>query len=421
MGYRTKIETFLEKRFGAIDKVIEAGLYLFIFFLFLTKGEGIRNVLLYSNFILWLATLRQRKNLHILREPAALLYWGFMISTFLSAVFSIDMQYSFRELERDFLKSLLFFPVLATVLSDNKRLKRFVWLAFFLLVFLVANGFYSYLVYNMPMMLSETPLRHAFHNRFARDLNMFMAFSFALLLMTKVVAARVLIILMVLTGIFSLILTVSRGGIIAFLAISMVWLANSFRKRYVHIKPVLISVILAVVLLGVIAYVFVPDIKKRISMVSQTEDQIVTLNKRTTIWMPVLYASMQRPLFGWGYGEKIFRTDTPFEGTPYKTSPYRRDIQLRDPHNTFLSELLTQGIVGLGLYLALLITAARGFWRGTHSTNETKNYMLLACTSILLGTYFVHSMVEVVEFRSLTLILGAGLAAKHVNSEDSHH
>jgi len=96
MEYRTKIGVFLEKRFGTIDKIIEAGLYLFIFFLFLTKGEGIRNVLLYSNFILWLATLRQRENLHILREPAALLYWGFMISTFLSAVFSIDIRYSFR-------------------------------------------------------------------------------------------------------------------------------------------------------------------------------------------------------------------------------------------------------------------------------------------------------------------------------------
>jgi O-antigen ligase len=420
MEYKKKIETFFKEKSGVIDKVIEAGLYLFIFFLFLTKGEGIRNILLYSNFALWLATLRQRKNLHILKEPLALFFWGFMISTFLSAVFSIDIRYSFKELKIDFLQSLLFFPVLATVLSDNKRLKRFVWLALFLLIFLVANGFYSYLVYNMPFMLSETPLRHAFHNRFARDLNMFLAFSFALLLMTKGKAARIFITLMVFTGIFGLILTVSRGGIIAFLAICFVWLASSWRKRYLHLKPVLISVMLAVVLLGVIAYVFVPDIKKRISLVSQTEDQIITLNKRTTIWMPVLYASMKRPLFGWGYGEKIFRKDTPFEDTPYKTSPYKSDIQLRDPHNTFLSELLNQGIVGLGLYLALLITAARGFWLGTHSTNETKNYILLACTSILVGTYFVHSMVEVVKFRYLTLILGVGLAAKHVNSEDSH-
>ena len=363
MGYRTKIETFLEEKFGIIDKVIEAGLYLFIFFLFLTKGEGIRNILLYSNFFLWLVTIRQRKNLAILKDPVALLYWGFMVSVLLSAVFSIDIRYSFRELDGDFLKPLLFFPVLATVLSDNKRLKRFAWLALFLLVFLVANGFYSYLVYNMPMMLSETPLRHAFHNRFARDLNMCLAFSFALSFITKRVISRIFIALAILTGIFSLILTVSRGGIIAFLVISAVWLANSFRERYVHLKPILISVMLAVVLSGIIAYVFVPDIKKRISLVTQTENQIVTLNKRTTIWMPVLYASMKRPLFGWGYGEKIFRRDAPFEDTPYKTSPYKTDIQLRDPHNTFLSELFTQGIVGLGLYLALLITASESFGR----------------------------------------------------------
>lgn len=421
MEDKKKIETFFEKNYGIIDKVIEAGLYLFIFFLFLTKGEGVRNILLYANFILWLATLRQRKNLSILKEPVALIYWGFMISTFLSAVFSIDIRYSFKELDGDFLKPLLFFPVLATVLSDNKRLKRFAWLTLFLLIFLVANGFYSYLVYNMPMMLSETPLRHAFHNRFARDLNLCLAFSFALLLITKRGISKIFIALMILTGIFSLILTVSRGGIIAFLAISAVWLANSFRARYSHLKPVLVSVLLAVVLSGVIAYVFVPDIKNRLSLVTQTESQIITLNKRTTIWMPVLYASMKRPLFGWGYGEKIFRRDAPFEDTPYKTSPYKRDIQLRDPHNTFLSELFTQGIVGLGLYLALLITASREFWRGTHSTNETKSYILLACVSILIGTYFVHSMVEVVKFRYLTLILGVGLAAKHVTSEDSHH
>ena len=421
MGPGEKIDAFLEEKFEIIDKVIEAGLYLFIFLLFLTKGEGIRNILLYSNFFLWLLTLRQRKNLSMLKEPVALLFWGFMISTLLSAVFSIDIRYSFKELGDDFLKSLLFFPVLATVLSDSKRLERFAWLALFLLIFLVANGFYSYLVYNMPMMMSETPLRHAFHNRFARDLNLFMAFSFALLLMTKGMSARVFIALVILTGISALILTVSRGGIIAFFAICSIWSAGSFRVRHIHLKPFLVSVLLAVVLLGVAAYVFVPDIKKRIALVSQTEDQIVTLNKRTTIWMPVLHAALQRPLFGWGYGEKIFRRDTPFEDTPYKTSPYRRDIELRDPHNTFLSELFNQGIVGLALYLALLITATKGFWQHTHSANMTKNYVLLACTSILIGTYFVHSMAEVVKIRYLTIILGVGLAAKNVNSEDSHH
>lgn len=415
MGYTDKIETFLQRKFEILDRVIEAGVYLFIFFLFLTKGEGIRNILLFSNFSLWLVTLRYRKNRSILIEPVPLLYGGFIISVLISVVFSIDILYSFKELEGDFLKSLLFFPVLSTVLSDKKRLKRFVYVSIFLLIFIVSNGFYSYLVYNMPVMMSETPLRHAFHNRFAIDLNTFLPFLFALFLISKKKTSRILLSTIIMITIIAIIMSASRGGFAAFLFTFFVWLIYSFKKR-ANLLPVIGGIIIVFICSGILSFFFIEGVKERLL---RTKHDYVSINKRVNAWIPLLYSVKERPVFGWGYGNEIFRMDLPFEKTPFKESPYKKDIEVRDPHNNFLGVLFNQGIVGFILYLALLIIATKTFWSNANSPCNLKNYILISCTSVLIGTYFIHGLSEVLKFRYLTLILGIGIAAQNLQCEDT--
>jgi O-antigen ligase len=111
--------------------------------------------------------------------------------------------------------------------------------------------------------------------------------------------------------------------------------------------------------------------------------------------------------------------DLPFEKTPFKESPYKKDIEVRDPHNNFLGVLFNQGIVGFILYLALLIIATKTFWSNANSPCNLKNYILISCTSVLIGTYFIHGLSEVLKFRYLTLILGIGIAAQNLKCEDT--
>jgi O-antigen ligase len=229
---------------------------------------------------------------------------------------------------------------------------------------------------------------------------------------------RILISIGILASVSAVFISLSRGGVIAFLSTMGVWSLYSLRKKEVNLKFVLVSIPLAFILLGMVLYYFSPDIRNR---VSSTKTELTTLNERTPAWMPVIYAAAERPLFGWGCGNKIFRMDLPYENTPFKVSPFTIDHGLKNAHNTFFSKLFHQGMVGLILYLILLIVATRTFWKKSLSSHGIKSFILIACTSVLIGTYFVHSLAEVVTLRYLTLILGVGIAAQNVSSENSNN
>jgi O-antigen ligase len=401
----------VSKKYEIIDNIIEIGIYLLFIFLFLTKGEGVRNVLLFSNFFLWLITLRNRKNMSNLYSLLALLFWGYMLSILISVFISIDRNYSLTELDDDFLKALLFFPVLSTVLSDEKRLKRFLVISLFILLLIVSVGFYSYLTYDLPCMMAKTPLKYALHNRFARDLNTLLPFSFVLLLIARKTTTRIFIIIPIVATILAIIMSASRGGAAAFFCTILVWLLYSLRKKHFRLKPLLAGTALLFIVLSIVSYFFIPDVQKRIQ---QTRYDAFTINKRMNAWVPLLEAVKERPVFGWGYGIEIFRMDLPFEQTPFRVSPYKNDPDVRDPHNTFLSMLFHQGIIGFILYLAMLIVAIKTSWSTGNSTDNLSGYILISCASVLVGTYVIHSLLEVVKFRYLALILGVGIAAQNV-------
>lgn len=401
----------MNRRYEIIENIIEIGAYLLFIFLFLSKGEGIRNILLFLNFFLWLITIKYRKNLSNLYSPVALLFWGYMISILISIFVSIDRNYSLTELDDDFLKSLLFFPILSTVLSDEKRLKRFLFISFFTLILIVSVGFYSYLKYDLPCMMAKTSLKYALHNRFARDLNTLLPFSFVLLLIARKTATKIFILIPIFATIFAIIMSASRGGAVAFLITILIWLLYSLRKKLFRLKPFLAGIALSFIVLGIISYFYIPDVQKRIQ---QTRYDVFTINKRLNAWSPLLEAVKNRPFFGWGYGIEIFRMDKPFEQTSYKVSPYKNDPDVRDPHNAFLGTLFHQGIVGFILYLAMLVLAIKTFWSNGISNDGLNNYILISCVSILVGTYVIHALLEVLKFRYLALIIGIGIAAQNV-------
>jgi O-antigen ligase len=405
------------KKYEIIDKIIAAEIYLYIIFMFVTKGEAIRNILIFSSFILWLTTLKYRKNKQILVEPVSILFWLFMITILLSVMFSIEPLYSFKSLRGDPLKSVLLFSLVSTVLSEEKRLKRFFYVSYLILLFTISVGYYSYWVHDLPLMKPHTLLRYVWSNRFAVDLNTLLPFSFFLLLISNNFKFRIIIIITLITGIFALILSTSRGGIAAFLCAILILSIYMSKKRGYNLKLILPSITLVFILLGTISYYSSPYVKKR---VLSTTQEFTTFNERTEIWKPLVYAAAERPVFGWGYGGNIFKIDVPFENTPFKVAPLRHRSDFRDPHNPFLRILFHQGIVGLISYLVLLIFVTTVYWKNAFITESFKSYILIACASILIGTYFVNAVVENSRLLDLTLIIGIGLAAKNSRSEDSH-
>ena len=397
----------MARKYELTDSLIEAGIYLYIVFMFLTKGEGVRNVLLFGNFILWLTTLRHRQNLQLLRGPVAKAFWIFSGLTLVSVILSIDLSYSFRELKSDYLKSLILMPVLATVLADERRLLRAVRIMAGVGLFIALTGYYSYFAHGLDIVKADTRVLHTWHNRFARYLNIFLPFTFILLVIRGNRWLRAGIGLTLALMAAAVVLSSSRGGMAALAVSSAVWLLYLITnvpqesKRRIYAASVAAGLCLA-------ALVFYPGIKGRRAI---TQGELSTFNKRTEAWEPSLQAIQRRPIAGWGYGVGIFKRNEPYQTGKFVKTP------TITPHNSFVSVLFHQGLLGLLSYAAMIVLAIREFMKKADSMAPAA-LVLVACVSVILGSYVFHSIVDSIEKETIHLafVLGMGLAAEGVRS-----
>jgi O-antigen ligase len=404
-------------RYKLIDEIIAGGVYLYIVFMFLSKGESIRNILIFGNFALWLFSLKNRENLHLLKKPVSIFFWLFAGVTVCSVFFSIDPLYSFLSLRNDPLKPALLFAVIATVMSDRQRLKRTVYISCFTAMFIVFIGYYSYVVHDTYMLQPDVALLYVDHNRFARYLTTLLPFMLPLFcLLEKKRTLQAIILISFLLSVLAIILSTSRGGVAAFVCMIFVLMIYLSKTRGYNLYKLISGIIATTLLLGIVSWFYFPHVRERMS---RTANELPTFNLRTEAWEPAIYAIKDRPLFGWGHGDKIFHMDEPYKNTPYKKAPApKSDVSPRNPHNTFLSLLFHQGIIGTIPYLLLIVIAIKVFWGEALNRKGLTGYVLAASVAVLIGNYILNSMLEVLQFRYLALLLGLGIAATGID-EDS--
>jgi O-antigen ligase len=410
------------RKFEALDRVIEWGIYLFMIFMFLSKGESIRNILIFGNFTLWLLTLKYRKNLYILNEPVSMLFWVFSGFTIFSVLFSIDPLYSFLSLRNDPLKPVLLFPVIATVMADTNRLRRAAYVSFLTVVVIVIIGYYSYLFHDIPVLRPDTAIMHTGHtghSRFARYLNTLLPFMLILYsVRDKKHLLKTLLTITFVISIFALVLSTSREGYIAFVSMTFILAAYLSRKRGYNFYKLISGIIMIILLLGALSWFSFPNVRERMS---RTFEELPTMNLRTEVWKPALYAIKESPVFGWGHGDRIFRQSEPYKNTPYKDIlPVTSEGSPRRPHNTFLKILFHRGITGFIPYLLLIIFSLRVFWKGACEASGIKSYVLLACAAVVIGNYIINSLLADLELRYMAVVLGLGMAARGIDENSDN-
>lgn len=409
------------KKYEVIDEIIAGGVYLYIAFMFMSKGESIRNILIFGNFTLWLLTLKHRKNLRLLTSPVSILFWTFAGITVCSVLFSIDPLYSFLSLRNDPLKPALLFAVIATVMSDRKRLERVVYVSFFTALFIVLISYYSYFFHDIYMLRPDIALMNTGptgHNRFARDLTTLLPFMLPLyFLWDKNKSLKALILISLIISVFAIVLSTSRGGYVAFISMVFVSAVYLSRKRGYNLLKLISGLIAATLVLGILSWSSFPNVRERMSRI---EEELPTFNLRTEAWEPAFYAIKERPLVGWGHGDNIFHMNEPYKNTPYKKyPPPKSEVSPRGPHNTFVKLLFHQGLMGTIPYLLLIVIAIKVFWREALKERGTSSYVLAASVAVIIGNYILNSMLADVQFRSLAVVLGLGIAAMGID-ENSH-
>jgi O-antigen ligase len=202
-------------------------------------------------------------------------------------------------------------------------------------------------------------------------------------------------------AIFGTLLSASRGAIGSIFTAIVIWFIFLLKKK--HLKTAFICVLIFSLFMT-FSFSFWPDLIKETLLAFPKN--ISTFTMRTDwFWKPAAEAVKKRPIFGWGYGDKIYRDQRPFEGVEKPDWEKRGGL-----HSTFISILFHQGIAGLLSYLFLLFSTT--FILTTIVRNETQDRRLLALSflSIIVGAAIVNSFVLSVPLRRIAPILGMSAA-----------
>jgi putative inorganic carbon (HCO3(-)) transporter len=203
-----------------------------------------------------------------------------------------------------------------------------------------------------------------------------------------------------LIGVISL--TFSRGGLFGLLAGILVLFGFAARHRYwrMMLGAILILVI-GISLLGVIW--------------SARDDWKASDKGRDDIWHSALEMTQDHPLTGVGPGGfgRALRS--------YR-DPHRAQDKISHAHNIFLNILAETGIPGLLIFLWLIVTFCRVWWRNWRQAASERRIWLEAALAAFVA-YGIHSLVDTFPLTSSVLpllILGAMVAAEpeteHVSS-----
>lgn len=385
-----------------IDLAIIYGICSYVAIMFFTKGESIKNILLFGSFTLWLFTIKKSHIKEFFNEPISKLFFLYVIVSLLSVINSIDPIFSLNAMREVFIKGVIIFPILATKFNSEDNLKKLAIAFTISATIMTLAGFYSYILKDIPVLKPDVYFLHLWHNKFARYLNLLIPFIFVLFLYAKNKIYKSLILSIIILSVLGLVLSTSRGGYAAFLSMVIIWVLFLLKRKNKKLQKASICLVFTFIIMLVLIFTISPTLRQRLTTVE-------SFKERVAVWTTALESVKERPLLGWGFGPKMVRREEPYIPTEYNPPP-------KGMHNTFLMIIFTQGIIGLISYLSLLGYGVLYSWKNAQENKGSpfKSYILVGVLSVIVGNYFIHSMLEIVSFMGLSMVLGIAIASKNL-------
>lgn len=171
-----------------------------------------------------------------------------------------------------------------------------------------------------------------------------------------------------LAGIVAVLLTASRGGflaaVISLLGCGILFLRHPFRG--------MVWVALATPMIGAVIWYAIPDATLQRLATIPTQLAGGDINQRLNIWEAGWRAFAQSPVLGQGAGNFLAAAGVAEGDTA---------------HNTALSLAVEDGLVGLGLMLAILVVVTHSAWKTRGSLRiALLSLMAVWCVSSVVGT-----------------------------------
>jgi len=398
---------FKSKIHQLLNSLIIYGICSYLAIMFLSKGEAVRNILLYGSFVLWLISLRWDKQTDFFRQPLSRFYFVFVAISILSVSVSFDPLHSLKAIRHELLKGVILFTILATSFNSEKSMKKLIISLSIAGTAIVFAAFYSYFTLDITMVKPHITIMHAWHNRFARQVCMTLPFIVVLSFLLRGMVYKSLLWALTILSAAGILLSTSRAGYVAFVAMAFIWILILLRGHR-NMKRIVTVIIAIFITVNAVAWISSPKLRTR---ASATSIELKTFNRRTEAWIPIFYAIKTRPLLGWGYGPKLVMREEPYLGSDYNSPTI-------GAHNTFLEVTFASGVIGLLSFISLIgysifFCLKNIYHRDKYSLGAL---MLLAVFSIIIGNHILHAQLANVSFRGLSILLGISLSAVKLDS-----
>ncbi|MEW6066686.1 MAG: O-antigen ligase family protein [Nitrospirota bacterium] len=391
--YKNRIENYL-------SFIAEYGIYLYMFFLLFDKGEGLRNVGLYSALTAWLILIFVTKKIKLSADIITCGFLAFLFSIVLSSFFSLEPIYSFSYLKKDVLKAVITFFIISSYF-DTKMLLRLSKVICSSGLIILIFGLHGFLTSEENLYTSTNIFLSVDKNEYGFFIGLFFPFFLMFFIKNNTMWGKSLWGLSLVWGVLGTIFSASRGAMGNIFAAMGVWAAFLLKRKHL-IKVLMVTFIFFV--LSIISFNFWPEPLKRQFLTIQEE--LWTVHDRTFLfWEPALEAVKKKPILGWGYGKRIIGDPRPFENGKMPSSEHKGGL-----HSTFISVLFQQGVVGILSYLLLLFSTSFMLLKIIRSETDERKLLAIALLSITVGSFFVNSFLLSVPLRRIAPFLGMSSA-----------
>lgn len=229
-----------------------------------------------------------------------------------------------------------------------------------LIIVLVYFVFFKFSEIEWGLTLTRLTFEDADPNEFAGIILALGTFSFFLMFSEKSKYTTSFGIIAVVLLIYSVVLTLSRGGILTLLFLFLLFFISFYKQSF---KKTILAGILTLIILGILIkldLINVYAVSERFFVGTDFDAGQMTTG-RTHLFRVALEAFLKKPVFGYG--------NTPYTATMLT---YHEIGKAAVIHNIYLEILIRFGLVGLSVFLVLIWNATKGFFLFLRTSNEKK-------------------------------------------------
>jgi O-antigen ligase len=398
---------FLEKRIFSL--LSEYGIYLLAMLLLTGRCESFREIAVFlPPALVILEAVLRREWPRAWKNALFLVIVLFCVSGAISSFLADNPFASLGKFKSTLLKVFLIFLAVSATFDKARLMRRLLLFLAFVAAWYTAGMYHDYVT---RAILANGQIDYNAVRPYNAALAYLLPFVPFALMTEQGLARKIFFAFTLFTGSAAILLTGYRGGWVS-LAVSLVIWLTWFMKKNVKRSYLLGAAVGTVITVSLILYA-VPSYH----ISSRLKEGFSTTGRYEWRWKPYLQIYRGFSVTNKIVGKGLLRETMYLSYNEWyrnKTGEYPSAEWARNPHNTYLYILLSQGILGLILFIAVLMVSIWLLIKNVKKGQWTAyKAMGIAIVCPLIGEYVVHGFVEDKRFMPLGFLLG--LVGAYVN------